>query len=129
MHSVVRQLLHFIGCKRKQTSGSDSWVESLAVVLDRAEERAAEREERMRTLELEMEEKMREREERRDMQFMSMFSALLQQIGPRSPFVQPPFPYQSSQHPVPFDCPAPMAPPFTPLSSDGTYHPPSPPQN
>ena len=31
------------------------------MVLDRAEERAAEREERMRTLELEMEENMRER--------------------------------------------------------------------
>jgi flagellar motility protein MotE (MotC chaperone) len=57
------------------------------MVLDRAEERAAEREERMRTLELEMEEKMREREERRDMQLMSMFSGLLQQIGPRPPFL------------------------------------------
>ena len=114
----------FTGSKRKQASGSDSWVESLAMVLDRAEERAAEREERMRTLELEMEEKMREREERRDMQLMSMFSGLLQQIGPRPPFLQPPFPYQSSQHPIPVDCPDPMAAPhsqfFTPPSSDDT---------
>ena len=81
------------------------------MVLDRAEERAAEREERMRRLELEMEEKMREREERRDMQFMSMFSAVLQKISPQpAPFLQPPFPYQSSQHPIHFDRPDRMSP-------------------
>ena len=97
------------GCKRKQVSGSDNWVESLAVVLDRAEERAVEREERMHKLELEIKDKI-EREDRRDLQFMSMFSALLQQIGQRPPFLQSPFPYQSSQYPIPFDCLDPSAP-------------------
>ena len=78
-------------------------LESLIQVFDRAEERASEREERMRRMELEMEEKMREREERKEMQMVSMFTAVMQQMCGNasrplpSPFFQPPYPYHSSQ--------------------------------
>ena len=74
-------------------------LESLAEVIERAEERASEREERMRCMELEMEERMREREERRDMQMFAMITGVLQQMcgntpGSPAPFFQPPYQYQ-----------------------------------
>lgn len=66
----------YSGTKRKHRE--DGLVHSIAEVLERAEERAAEREEKMRTMELYMEERRREREERREIQMMSMFTAIMQ---------------------------------------------------
>ena len=72
------------------------------MMFERADERAAEREERMRKVELEMEAKMREREDRREDRMFSMFAAVMQQMGgtgrpSQPPFMQPPpFSYQPS---------------------------------
>ena len=65
------------------------------MMFEHADERAAEREERMRKMELEMEAKMREREDRREDRMFSMFAAVMQQMGgtgrPSQPqFMQPP---------------------------------------
>ena len=65
------------------------------MMFERADERAAEREERMRKVELEMEVKMREREDRREDRMFSMFAAVMQQMGgtgrpSQPPFMQPP---------------------------------------
>ena len=78
-------------------------LESLAKIIERAEERASEREERIRRMELEMEERMREREERRDMQMFAMITGALQRIcgdtpGSSAPFFQPPYQDQPPTH-------------------------------
>ena len=93
-------------------------------MIERAEERASEREEKMRRLELEMEEKMREREERREMQMLSMFSAIMGGSASGFPFFQP-----STFHPTTVDRPPPMPPmpPMPPQSTQSipdTYNPP-----
>ena len=128
------------GQKRKQDS--DGVLASLVEVNERAEELASQREEKIRRMELEMEEKMREREDRRKMQMFSMFTAVMQQMnssasGPsHSPLYQPPNPYMPPFQPptmlpfqppttLPFQSPTPDHPP--PRPDHGLYEPP--PQN
>ena len=62
--------------KRKQEDGS--FIESIAKVFSAADECAAEREERMRKLEMEMEERRAEREDRREERMLSFLTRLLQ---------------------------------------------------
>lgn len=68
-------------------------MESIAKLFTPAEERAADREERMRMLELEMEERRMDREVRREDRILSMFTSLMQPMmggymnGP-TPFLQ-----------------------------------------
>ena len=130
--SIMTSLCMHAGLKRKQTGDRDL-LESLAQVFERADDRAAEREERMRKLELEMEAKMREREERREERMFSMFTAVMQQMGNRPP--QPPysFPYPSyhqasQQPPYSSDPQSPMAP-FTPAYPSQYPPPPDHPSN
>ena len=75
----VSDIRMYTGQKRKQDS--DRVLASLVEVIERAEERASQREEKMRRMELEMEEKMREREDRYEMQMFSMFTAVMQQMN------------------------------------------------
>lgn len=128
-----------LGLKRKHNAGNDGVMDSLVKAFEKAEERAAEREERMRIRELEMEEKMREREDRREMQIFSMFTTLIQQMnGPRLPHTpssfHPSTPYQSTPQqllPTLMDQVPSMtafsvsSPPFNPPSSDQLYMHPS----
>ena len=73
-----------IGLKRKQAATS---LEELEKALDRADEKAAEREMKMRRMEFELESKMREREDQRDERMLSMFATMMQQL-----LMQPPMP-------------------------------------
>ena len=56
-------------------------MESIAKVLSAADEFAAEREERMRKLEMEMEERRAEREDRREERMLSFLARLLQPMS------------------------------------------------
>ena len=71
-------LMFCIGLKRKQEL---STAEMLEKVFEKAEERAAERELKMRKMELEFEEKMREKEDQRDVNMLNMFGMLLQKFA------------------------------------------------
>lgn len=76
-------------------------MEELEKALDRADDRAAEREMKMRRMELELESKMREREDQRDERMLSMFAGMMQQLLTQPPTPQaytvPPYYGQQSQ--------------------------------
>lgn len=67
----------YTGLKYKRIE-EDGLLECLAKVFAKAEECAAEWEERMRKLELEMEEKRREAEDRQEEWILSIFTAAMQ---------------------------------------------------
>lgn len=69
-----------LGRKRKRTD-NEELAEILAKINDRADERAAEREERLRLKELEMEERRMERENRHEERIFSMFAAILERTN------------------------------------------------
>jgi hypothetical protein len=76
-------------------------TEALALVMERMEERVAEREDRIRKLELDMEERRTEREDKREDRILSMFSAMFGN-RPSCPgaYHQPqPFAYHGYQQP------------------------------
>ena len=74
----------------------------------KAEERATEREERMRKLEVEMEERRREIEDRREDRILSMFNILMQHINANTHMNMP----TSSQELLPY--PPPTRAPYPP---------------
>ena len=79
----------------------DSMVGELSAVLGKAEERAAERELRMRKMELEMVAKMREREDLREEHMFGMFNNIIMQLmGGSGPVPVPPFAYQPNPQPL-----------------------------
>lgn len=65
--------------KRKQEDGS--FIESIAKVFSAADERVAEREEWMRKVEMEMEERRAEREDRREERMLLFLGRLLQPMS------------------------------------------------
>ena len=88
MHN--RLAAHSMLCAgRKHKRGDKELAEMLANIRKKANERAAEREERLRLRELEMEERRIERENRHKERILSMFAALLEQpSGSSSTFLQ-----------------------------------------
>ena len=58
-----------------------STVEALEKIFEQAEERAAERELKMRKMELEFEERVREKEDQRDLNMLNMFGTILQKFS------------------------------------------------
>lgn len=74
-----------IGLKRKRSD--ENYIDSIASVFERAEDRAGEREERMRRMELEVQEKMREREDRQEERMFTMFTAFMSSCN--QPFSHP----------------------------------------
>ena len=117
----------FLGHKRKRVSDHEGALESLIRMIERSENQACEREERMRRLELEMEKNMREREERREMQMFSMFYSFMQQLSGNMPGPSHSFQYGNMpgpshtfqfgyQTPPHFTPPTPDSAPNEPLS-------------
>ena len=88
MHN--RLAAHSILCAgRKRKRGDEEFAEMLANICEKADEKAAEREERLRLRELEMEEGRIERENRHEERILSMFAALLERSsGSSSTFLQ-----------------------------------------
>ena len=86
--------------KGKKRQRSDD-TEALALVMERMEEHAAEREERIRKLELEMEERRAEREDKREDRIFSMFAAMFQNMGNRPPYQPQLFAYQNPPYQQP----------------------------
>ena len=75
-----------VGHTHKCASENAEVLESLVeYYIEMAEKCADEQDERTRRMDLEMEERMREREERRDMQMFSMFHAVMQQLCGSTP--------------------------------------------
>lgn len=58
-----------------------STVEALEKIFEQAEERAAERELKMRKMELEFEERVREKEDQCDLNMLNMFGTILQKFS------------------------------------------------
>ena len=87
-------LLILSGTKRK-ADRSDNFME-LFMFLERAEERAREREAQLRERELELAATIREREDRREERMVAIFSTAMQQM--QRPFVTHP-PTFSNSHP------------------------------
>ena len=71
--------LYTLGLKRTRNTIDD---DSIVFMLERIEDRASEREERMRRMELEMLEKMREREDRHEERMLQMFTAFMSASQP-----------------------------------------------
>ena len=77
-------LLFFIGLfKRKR--GDNDVLETFMLMSNQADEKAAEREERMRMKELEMEERRVEKENRHEERMLSMVLTVMQQNGGHNP--------------------------------------------
>ena len=88
---------HLVGQKRKNK------MVDIEEMLERSDEKAAEREMKMRKMELELESKMRDREDERDEKMLNMFATLMQQFAARqNPYPPPhymaPAPSHSSYH-------------------------------
>lgn len=77
-----------IGQGTKRKHGDGDILETYALLCDRADERAAKREERMRLRELEIEERRIEKENRHEERMFSMMAAIMQQMPGRQ---GPPF--------------------------------------
>ena len=56
-------------------------MEALEKIFEQAEERAGERELKMRKMELEFEERAREKEDQRDLNMLNMFGTILQKFS------------------------------------------------
>ena len=70
---------NYVGQKRKVQDVST--VEALEKIFEQAEERAAERELKMRKMELEFEERVREKEDQCDLNMLNMFGTILQKFS------------------------------------------------
>ena len=87
------------------------------MVFEQAEERAAEREERMRKMELEMQEKISERTAQREERMYTMFSTLMQQMTGSGVLCGLPPPAPTYHRRVPYHTPSPY-PPSDPYAPD-----------
>ena len=107
--NVYCWLLFYAGLKRKH-SEEEGLAETLAKVFAKADEAAGEREERMRRLELEAEERRREADDRREERMMRFLAGLvksaaggyappLYQQGRFQPPPQPPYPQGTEDYP------------------------------
>ena len=97
LHDII------IGLKRAR---ADDTVDMLAIIIDKVEQRATEREERMRKMELEMQERILEKEGQREERLMTMFTSFMQCMmggtsqGGMSSYGLPYQPYHSRQVPL-----------------------------
>ena len=89
---------------------------TLAKVFAKAEEVAGEREERMRRLELEAEERRREADDRREERMMTFLAGLMQSVSGNC--ARPPLQHQGYQAPSQSRYPQAAYPPYSPSPDD-----------